>query len=220
MKLEREEKRRKKCKRLIHRVRGCGQRPRRLVVNSNCRKFAQMVRNNIPRIQSGGSIERLQIALLKLSRCNWEEQISLEMQIMDVQAGIKSLTSNSKSNGFWTTSQKSVSSTYPRSCLKILCSKKDSNGDNKGDKFSTDWDKAWSNFKKQSKKSLFSGFSPNKYVTWNPKQSNYPLSEEVDPIKRTERSSLSLWTGPGFTLVGAIVIVSFLLLYTILAPVK
>ncbi|KAL4283933.1 hypothetical protein GQ457_16G023220 [Hibiscus cannabinus] len=144
------------------------------------------------------------------------------MQIMDVQAGIKSLTSNSnsKSNGFWTTSQKSVSSTYPRSCLKILCSKKDSNGDNKGDKFSTDWDKAWSNFKKQSKKSLFSGFSPNKYVTWNPKQSNYPLSEEVDPIKRTERSSLSLWTGPGFTLVGAIVIVSFLLLYTILAPVK
>ncbi|MBA0684506.1 hypothetical protein Goari_026090, partial [Gossypium aridum] len=46
------------------------------------------------------------------------------------------------------------------------------------DKFSTDWDKAWSNFKKQSKRSFFSGFSPSKYVTWNPKQSNYPLSEE------------------------------------------
>ncbi|KAH1090071.1 hypothetical protein J1N35_017328 [Gossypium stocksii] len=29
-----------------------------------------------------------------------------------------------------------------------------------GDKFSTDWDKAWSNFKKQSKRSFFSGFSP------------------------------------------------------------
>ncbi|KAK8577301.1 hypothetical protein V6N13_027580 [Hibiscus sabdariffa] len=83
---------------------------------------------------------------------------------MDVQAGIKSLTSNSKSNSFWTSSQKSVSCNYPRSCLKILCSKKDSNGDNKGDKFSTDWDKAWSNFKKQSKKSLFSGFSPNKFA--------------------------------------------------------
>lgn len=89
-----------------------------------------------------------------------------------------------------------------------------------GDKFSTDWDKAWSNFRKQSKKTFFSGFSPNKYVTWNPRKSDYPLSEEVDPIKRTERSNLRLWTSPGFTLVGAIIIVSFLLLYTILAPVK
>uniref|UniRef100_A0A803MIS0 Uncharacterized protein n=1 Tax=Chenopodium quinoa TaxID=63459 RepID=A0A803MIS0_CHEQI len=65
-----------------------------------------------------------------------------------------------------------------------------------GDKFSTDWDKAWSNFKKQGKKSFSSQFSPNKYVTWNPRRSNYPLSEEVDPIKRTERSNLMLWTSP------------------------
>ncbi|CAN0926795.1 hypothetical protein LINGRAHAP2_LOCUS35527 [Linum grandiflorum] len=88
------------------------------------------------------------------------------------------------------------------------------------DKSSRDWDKAWSSFKKQGKKTLFSQFSPNKYVTWNPKPSDYPLSEEVDPIKRTERSNLRLWTSPGFTLVGAIVLVSFLLIYTILAPVK
>ncbi|CAN1135428.1 hypothetical protein LINPERPRIM_LOCUS15552 [Linum perenne] len=92
------------------------------------------------------------------------------------------------------------------------------NGD--GDKSSTDWDKAWTSFKKQGKKTLFSQFSPDKYVTWNPKPSDYPLSEEVDPIKRTERSNLRLWTSPGFTLVGAIVLVSFLLIYTILAPVK
>ncbi|XP_022745473.1 uncharacterized protein LOC111295908 isoform X2 [Durio zibethinus] len=137
---------------------------------------------------------------------------------MDIRAGIGSLISHS----FWRNPQKSISSN-PCSSLKTFCSKNDSkqpqqNGDNRGDKFSTDWDKAWSNFRKQSKKSFFSGFSPNKYVTWNPRQSNYPLSEEVDPIKRTERSNLKLWTSPGFTLVGAILIVSFLLLYTIIAP--
>ncbi|KAK6231548.1 hypothetical protein QQP08_018046 [Theobroma cacao] len=139
---------------------------------------------------------------------------------MDIQAGIGSLTSH----GFWRTSQKSTSP-YPCSSFKIFCSKKGSrqpqeNGDNRGDKFSTDWDKAWTNFRKQSKKSIFSRFFPDKYVTWNPRQSNYPLSEEVDPIKRTERSNLMLWTSPGFTLVGATIIVAFLLLYTILAPVK
>ncbi|KAB5519806.1 hypothetical protein DKX38_024125 [Salix brachista] len=89
-----------------------------------------------------------------------------------------------------------------------------------GDKSSTDWDKAWSNFRKKGKKTFFSQFSPNKYVTWNPKRSNYPLSEEVDPIKRTERSNLRIWTGPEFTLVGVIIIVTVLLVYTILVPAK
>lgn len=89
-----------------------------------------------------------------------------------------------------------------------------------GDKPSTDWDKAWSKFRKRGKKTIFSDFSPNKYVSWNPRRSDYPLSEEVDPIKRTERSNLMLWTSPRFTLAGAIVIVTFLLVYTILAPIK
>ncbi|CAK9167292.1 unnamed protein product, partial [Ilex paraguariensis] len=88
------------------------------------------------------------------------------------------------------------------------------------DKYSTDWDKAWSSFRKQGKKTLFSQFSPDKYVSRNPRRSNYPLSEEVDPIKRTERSTLMLWTSPRFTLFGAIIIVTFLLVYTILAPIK
>lgn len=57
-------------------------------------------------------------------------------------------------------------------------------------------------------------------MSWNPRRSEFPLSEEVDPIKRTERSNLTLWTSPSFTLVGAIVIVTFLIIYTILAPVK
>ncbi|CAB4284352.1 unnamed protein product [Prunus armeniaca] len=152
---------------------------------------------------------------------------------MDIQARIGSLTS---SRYFWTTrkhNSSSSSSSSSSSCyspLKPFCSRRDSqepqqNGDSNGDKFSTDWDKAWSNIRKQGKtkkkkKSFFSQFSPNKYVTWNPTRSNYPSSEEVDPIKRTERSNLMLWTSPRFTLAGAIVIVTFLLVYTIIAPVK
>ena len=85
---------------------------------------------------------------------------------------------------------------------------------------STDWDKAWASFKNKGKRTLFSDFSPNKYVTWNPRRSEYPLSEEVDPIKRTERSNLMLWTSPQFTLVGAIIIVLTLLIYTLVVPPK
>ncbi|KAG5550009.1 hypothetical protein RHGRI_015093 [Rhododendron griersonianum] len=99
-------------------------------------------------------------------------------------------------------------------CLRPSCSRRDSQqpssqggGDGDGnknnknsDKFSTDWDKAWTRFKKQGKNTIFSGFSPNKYVSWNPRRSDYPLSEEVDPIKRTERSNLMLWTSPKFSL--------------------
>ncbi|KAF8397615.1 hypothetical protein HHK36_016535 [Tetracentron sinense] len=110
---------------------------------------------------------------------------------------------------------------------KTRCSRGDSqkpqqndDNNNKGDRFSTDWDKAWSSFRKQGKKTLFSQFNPGKYVSWNPRRSNYPLSEEVDPIKRAERSNLMLWTSPRFTLTGAIVVVTFLLIYTILAPIK
>ncbi|XP_027174885.1 uncharacterized protein LOC113774572 [Coffea eugenioides] len=111
------------------------------------------------------------------------------------------------------------------------CSRKDSkrqpqqNGNNDGDdrnggdKFSTDWDKAWSSYRKRGKKTLFSQFS-DKYVSWNPRRSDYPLSEEVDPIKRTEKSNLKLWTSQSFTLGGAILIVTLLLIYTILAPIK
>ncbi|KAL1351890.1 hypothetical protein HN51_015768 [Arachis hypogaea] len=118
------------------------------------------------------------------------------------------------------------SSSSSSSPLKLVSSKRDSqrnpadNNNNNGDKSSRDWDKAWSNFKKQGKKSLFSGFSPDKYVSWNPRRSEFPISEEVDPIKRTERSNLKFWNSPTFTLGGAVIIVLFLLLYTILAPIK
>jgi hypothetical protein len=85
---------------------------------------------------------------------------------------------------------------------------------------STDWDKAWATFKKKGKRTLFSDFSPDKYVSWNPRRSEYPLSEEVDPIKRIERSNLTLWTSPQFTLVGAIIIILTLLIYTLVVPTK
>nr|KYP70835.1 hypothetical protein KK1_010073 [Cajanus cajan] len=116
----------------------------------------------------------------------------------------------------------SSSSFSSYSPFKLLCSKESQrNGDNnnKGDKSSTDWDKAWSKFKKQGGKKPFSQFS-DKYVSWNPRRSEFPLSEEVDPIKRTERSNLKFWNSPTFTLGGAVIIVTFLLLYTILAPIK
>ncbi|KGN58925.1 uncharacterized protein LOC101211971 [Cucumis sativus] len=125
-------------------------------------------------------------------------------------------------------SPSSLSSSSSSSPVIPLCSgrrpkdprKDDDNDDQTRDKLSTDWDKAWSKFKKRGKKTMFSDFSPNKYVSWNPRRSEYPLSEEVDPIKRTERSNLMLWTSPRFTLAGAIVIITFLLVYTILAPIN
>ncbi|KAM3217419.1 putative protein isoform X2 [Capsicum chacoense] len=137
---------------------------------------------------------------------------------MDIRLSFRNISSH----GVW-------SSPRTQKGLKPCCSRKDSqqNGDsntNSDDKFSTDWDKAWSSFRKRSKKNIFSNifsqFSPNKYVTWNPKRSDYPLSEEVDPIKRAEKSNLMLWTSPQFTLVGAIIIVTFLLVYSILAITK
>ncbi|KAM6593512.1 uncharacterized protein LOC115708738 [Cannabis sativa] len=137
---------------------------------------------------------------------------------MEIQARIGIISSHAFTSS---TLKSSSSSSY--GTKKFLCSSNDSqDNQDDDDKFSMDWDKAWSSFRKQGrkKKSLFSQFSPNKYVSWNPRRSNYPLSEEVDPIKRAERSNLMLWTSPGFTLAGAIVLVTFLLIYTILAPMK
>ncbi|KAJ0978194.1 hypothetical protein J5N97_005071 [Dioscorea zingiberensis] len=115
-------------------------------------------------------------------------------------------------------------------CSKDGSPSPDNGKKDNGDEISTDWDKAWSSFRnqgrrkssmrKQGKKSLFSQFNPEKYVSRNPRRSEYPLSEEVDPIKRTERSNLMLWTSPQFTLAGAIVVVSMLLVYTLSFPLK
>ncbi|KAK7245189.1 hypothetical protein RIF29_40024 [Crotalaria pallida] len=146
--------------------------------------------------------------------------------MMQLQMNVPSFIISHRFSSRSSSSSFSLSSYHPP--FTILSSKRDfkesqptGDNNNNGDKSSsTDWDKAWSNFKKQGRKSLFSSFSPNKYVSWNPRRSDFPLSEEVDPIKRTERSNLKFWTSPTFTLGGAILIVTFLLLYTILAPIK
>ncbi|KAI4349212.1 hypothetical protein L6164_009832 [Bauhinia variegata] len=88
---------------------------------------------------------------------------------MDIQVRIRTLISHR----FCSANQRSLSSStssFP-SPFKTFCSRKDfresqRNGDdnNKGDKYSTDWDKAWSKFKKQGKKTLFSQFSPDKQL--------------------------------------------------------
>ncbi|KAG6527813.1 hypothetical protein ZIOFF_009943 [Zingiber officinale] len=114
---------------------------------------------------------------------------------------------------------RSADSSPPR-CSKNDSQLSDNRKNNKGERPSTDWDKAWSRFRKQGKKAMFSEFNPNKYVSWNPRRSHYPLSEEVDPIKRIERSNLKLWTSPKFTLVGATALVLMLLIYTLLASFK
>ncbi|XP_061366671.1 uncharacterized protein LOC133309840 [Gastrolobium bilobum] len=150
----------------------------------------------------------------------------MQMDILK-QLPVQSFMSYRFSSRYQTSTYSSIFSFSSYSPFKFVCSKRNfkesqrnDDNNNKGDKSSTDWDKAWSNFKKQGRKTLFSQFSPNKYVSWNPRRSDFPLSEEVDPIKRTERSNLKFWNSPTFTLGGAVIIVTFLLLYTILAPIK
>ncbi len=88
-----------------------------------------------------------------------------------------------------------------------------------------DWDKAWSNFPKSKMKE--SGFSlksflkldMDQYVSRKPNHSKYPLSEEVDPLRRTERGTLNAWTDPKFTVAGFGVIVGlFLYMVVIVGP--
>ncbi|XP_057846481.1 uncharacterized protein LOC131056149 [Cryptomeria japonica] len=97
---------------------------------------------------------------------------------------------------------------------KDSASNSDESNTNKGENLSTDWDKAWSNFRKQKKKKkLFSNFDIEKYVTRNPRPSDYPLSEEIDPLRKTERSVLDAWTNPKFTVVGFSIVVGLLIFY-------
>ncbi|XP_027352425.1 uncharacterized protein LOC113863163 [Abrus precatorius] len=142
--------------------------------------------------------------------------------IMQLQMGVytHTLISHRFSSSYQPSFPFSSYSPFKLFCSNFKESQRNDDNNNKGDKSSTDWDKAWTSFKKQGRKRPFSKFSPDKYVSWNPRRSEFPLSEEVDPIKRTERSNLMFWNSPTFTLGGAIIIVTFLLLYTILAPIK
>ncbi|KAG0498913.1 hypothetical protein HPP92_003604 [Vanilla planifolia] len=123
---------------------------------------------------------------------------------------------------YWSGMDLSLMACIPLSprCSKDNFRSKENGKNERGDRTPVDWDKAWSSFRKQEKRSLFSRLKLDKYVSWNPRRSEYPLSEELDPIKRAERSNLSPWTSPRFTLIGAIVVVLFLLIYTLQFPLK
>jgi hypothetical protein len=68
-----------------------------------------------------------------------------------------------------------------------------------------DWDKAWASYRqsKKKKKPFLSMFDAEQYVSRSPRNgTGYPSSEEIDPVKRTERSTLDFWTDPRFTMAG------------------
>lgn len=103
----------------------------------------------------------------------------------------------------------------------------DKNNKNEGEKGSVDWDKAWESFPKpkiQSKnpfKSLLSMFNINmeQYVNRRPTHSRFPLSEEVDPTRKTERRALDAWTDPKFTYAGVGVVVGlFVYMVVVVGP--
>lgn len=85
---------------------------------------------------------------------------------------------------------------------------------------SIDWDSAWSSYRKP-KKASGNPFKldMDKYVSRRPTRSDYPLSEEVDPLRKSERSALGVWTDPRFTYAGIGVIVGlFVYMVIIIGP--
>jgi hypothetical protein len=67
------------------------------------------------------------------------------------------------------------------------------------------------------KKGLFSNME--QYVSRSPSQADYPLSEEIDPLKRSERQLLSAWTNPRFTYAGfGVVAILFVYMAVIVGP--
>lgn len=93
-----------------------------------------------------------------------------------------------------------------------------------GEKRSVDWDKAWESFPKPKKRNRFSiqslfNLDMEKYVNRRPTHSRFPLSEETDPMRKTERAALDFWTDPKFTLAGVGVVVGlFVYMVVIVGP--
>lgn len=44
------------------------------------------------------------------------------------------------------------------------------------------------------------------YVSRSPQMSDFPMMEEVDSFRRTEKSVLNLWSGQNFTVAGFIIL--------------
>lgn len=93
---------------------------------------------------------------------------------------------------------------------------RDAESQNGGKDETVDWDKAWSSFKKPQKRKSFLKLDMEQYVSRQPKHSNYPLSEEVDPLKKAERSLLGAWTSMKFTYALVMVIVGLVVYMVII----
>jgi hypothetical protein len=96
---------------------------------------------------------------------------------------------------------------------------------NEGKKGSVDWDKAWESFPKPKKQNPWTNLLKSlnidmeQYVNRRPTHSNFPLSEETDPMRKTERKALDAWTDPKFTLAGVGVVVGlFVYMVVIVGP--
>ena len=96
--------------------------------------------------------------------------------------------------------------------------------DGADEKGPVDWDKAWESFPKPKKRNLFNLLSlfnldMEQYVNRRPTHSNFPLSEETDPMRKTERQALNAWTDSKFTLAGLGVVVGlFVYMVVIVGP--
>lgn len=68
--------------------------------------------------------------------------------------------------------------------------------------------------------STFSPFAHmEQYVSRSPSRSDYPLAEEVDSVKRTERQALAAWTDTRFTYAGfGMVALLFVYMAVIVGP--
>eukprot|EP00897_Mesotaenium_endlicherianum_P008050 jgi/Mesen1/7273/ME000373S06346 len=96
-----------------------------------------------------------------------------------------------------------------------------------------DWDTAWQAFKttqeqqhqrnqrlqRERRRAQSPLAAMDKFVTRDPVEVKYPLTEEVDPFKRTEKRVLGVWTSTNFTLAGFGVLASlFVYMVIIVGP--
>lgn len=104
-----------------------------------------------------------------------------------------------------------------RQALVVAASENDKKKPGSGKGPSVDWDNSWKSFKTAQKKGPFQFME--KYVSRSPQQSNFPMAEELDPFRRTEKTALNFWTNPKFTYAGfGVIFALFLYMVVIVGP--
>ncbi|EFJ06538.1 hypothetical protein SELMODRAFT_135302, partial [Selaginella moellendorffii] len=82
----------------------------------------------------------------------------------------------------------------------------------------TDWDKAWSSYKTETRRKPLFNFNMEQYVSRKPIHRNFSVTEEVDEFRKSERATLDAWTDPKFTYAGFSVIVCLFVYMVINTP--